>query len=37
MTVYNLSSVMEGNIGEFMEQLRLADNAERLKEGAMSE
>lgn len=37
MTVYNLSSVMDGNIGEFMEQLRLADNAERLKEGAMSE
>jgi peptide chain release factor 1 len=34
LTVYNLPSVMDGNIGEFIEQLRIAENAERLKEGA---
>ncbi|MCU0444002.1 MAG: peptide chain release factor 1 [Microscillaceae bacterium] len=34
LTVYNLPVVMDGNIDEFIEQLRLADNAERLKEGA---
>jgi peptide chain release factor 1 len=33
LTVYNLPSVMDGNIGEFIEQLRIAENAERLKEG----
>jgi peptide chain release factor 1 len=32
-TVYNLPVVMDGNIDEFIEQLRLADNAERLKDG----
>ncbi|MCS6823707.1 MAG: peptide chain release factor 1 [Cytophagaceae bacterium] len=32
-TVYNLPSVMDGDIGEFIEQLRIADNAEKLKEG----
>jgi peptide chain release factor 1 len=32
-TVYNLSSVMDGNIDDFVEQLRLAESAERLKEG----
>ncbi|GAB4026425.1 peptide chain release factor 1 [Spirosoma gilvum] len=34
MTVYNLPSVMDGDIGDFIEQLRIAENAERLKEGA---
>ncbi|QJW91595.1 peptide chain release factor 1 [Spirosoma taeanense] len=34
MTVHNLSAVMDGDIGEFIEQLRIAENAERLKEGA---
>jgi len=34
LTIYNLPSVMDGNISEFIEQLRLAENAERLKEGA---
>lgn len=34
LTVYNLPSVMDGGIGEFIEQLRIAENAERLKEGA---
>ncbi len=34
LTVYNLPAVMDGDIGEFIEQLRIAENAERLKEGA---
>ncbi|QKZ11870.1 peptide chain release factor 1 [Spirosoma sp. KUDC1026] len=34
MTVYNLTAVMDGDIGEFIEQLRITENAERLKEGA---
>ncbi|GAB3707403.1 peptide chain release factor 1 [Spirosoma flavus] len=34
LTVYNLPSVMDGDIGDFIEQLRIAENAERLKEGA---
>jgi peptide chain release factor 1 len=34
-TVYNLPNVMEGNIGEFIEKLRLAENAEKMKEGVM--
>jgi peptide chain release factor 1 len=33
-TVYNLPGVMDGNIGEFIEELRVADNAEKLREGA---
>ncbi len=32
-TVYNLPTVMEGEIGEFIEQLRIAENAERMQEG----
>ena len=32
-TVYNLPAVMEGEIGDFIEQLRIAENAERMKEG----
>ena len=34
LTVYNLPAVMDGGISEFIEQLRIAENAERLKEGA---
>ncbi|MFT4031110.1 MAG: peptide chain release factor 1 [Siphonobacter sp.] len=34
-TVYNLPAVMDGDIGDFIEQLRIAENAERLKEGAV--
>ncbi|MGV3539722.1 MAG: peptide chain release factor 1 [Rufibacter sp.] len=34
LTVYNLPNVVDGNIDEFVEQLRIAENAERLKEGA---
>jgi len=37
LTVYNLPSVMDGNIGEFIEQLRIAESAERLKEGMAGE
>jgi peptide chain release factor 1 len=33
-TVYNLPTVMDGEIGDFIENLRIADNAEKLKEGA---
>ncbi len=33
MTVYNLPTVMDGEITQFIGELRLADNAERLKEG----
>ena len=32
-SVYNLQSVMDGDIADFIEQLRIADNAERLKAG----
>ena len=34
LTVYNLPTVMDGDIGEFIEQLRIAENAERLTEGS---
>ncbi len=33
-TVHNLPAVMDGDIGDFIEQLRIAENAERLREGA---
>lgn len=32
-TVYNLPVVMDGEIGDFIEQLRIAENAEKLKAG----
>lgn len=32
-TVYNLNNVINGDIEEFIENLRIAENAERLKEG----
>ncbi|AFK03255.1 Peptide chain release factor 1 [Emticicia oligotrophica DSM 17448] len=35
-TVYNLPTVMEGEIDGFIEQLRMADNAEKIKENAMA-
>ena len=34
-TVYNLPTVMDGGIDDFISELRLAENAERLKEGAV--
>jgi peptide chain release factor 1 len=35
-TVYNLPVVMDGEITDFIDQLRLADNAEKMKEGSLS-
>jgi len=35
MTLYNLPSVLEGNIIEIIEQLQVAENAERLKESGL--
>lgn len=32
-TVYNLPTVMEGQVGEFIEKLRIAENADKMKEG----
>ena len=32
-TVYNLPSVMNGELDDFVEQLRIADSAERMMEG----
>ncbi|HEY8400205.1 MAG TPA: peptide chain release factor 1 [Cytophagaceae bacterium] len=32
-TVYNLPNVMDGHIEDFIEELRIAENAEKLKEG----
>ena len=32
-TVYNLPNVMDGSIDDFVEELRIAESAERLKEG----
>lgn len=34
-SVHNLPTVMAGEIGDFIEQLRIAENAEKLKEGAV--
>lgn len=34
-TVYNLPNVMNGQISDFIEQLRIAENAEKMKEGTM--
>jgi peptide chain release factor 1 len=35
-TTHNLSAVMDGAIEDFIEEIRLVDNAERLKEGNLS-
>ncbi|HLP33811.1 MAG TPA: peptide chain release factor 1, partial [Bacteroidia bacterium] len=32
-TVYNLPEVMSGEIQDFIDQLQIAENAEKLKEG----
>ena len=31
LTLYNLQSIMDGNIDDIIEKLQLAENAERLK------
>ena len=33
LTLYNLTNVIDGDVEEFIESLRMADNAEKLKEG----
>lgn len=35
LTVYNLPTIMDGDIQEFIDQLQMAENAERLKESEM--
>ncbi len=37
LTQYNLSNVMDGEIDKFIEELQLAENAERLKEGTIND
>ena len=37
LTQYNLSNVMDGEIDKFIEELQLAENAERLKEGIIND
>jgi len=32
-SVHNLPTVMDGEIGDFIEQLQIAENAEKLKDG----
>jgi peptide chain release factor 1 len=34
-SVYNLPTVMDGEIGEFIQKLRIAENAEKMKDGTM--
>jgi peptide chain release factor 1 len=36
LTVYNLPTVMDGDIDNFIDQLRMAENAERMKEAALA-
>ena len=33
LTLYNLSSIMDGDLDEIVESLKLAENSEKLKEG----
>ncbi len=33
LTIYNLQGILDGDLNEIIEQLRIAENAERLKEG----
>lgn len=37
LTMYNLNDVMNGDIGEIIEKLQLAENAERMKESNLAE
>jgi len=36
LTLYNLEAVMNGEVVEIIEALKLAENAEKLKEGSMA-
>lgn len=35
MTAYNLPTIMDGDVGDFIEALRIAENAEKLTEGSV--
>jgi peptide chain release factor 1 len=35
LTIYNLPSILDGNIGDIISQLQMAENAERLKANAI--
>jgi peptide chain release factor 1 len=35
LTMYNLESVLDGNIEEILDKLQMAENAERLKESSI--
>jgi len=37
LTKYNLQATMGGDIQEFIDELQLAENAEKLKEGTITE
>jgi peptide chain release factor 1 len=34
LTMYNLEEIMNGDIGDIIESLKIAENAEKLKEGS---
>jgi peptide chain release factor 1 len=34
LTLYNLSAILDGDIEKIIEELKIADNAEKMKEGA---
>jgi peptide chain release factor 1 len=36
LTLYNLSAIIDGEIEEIIEALKVAENAEKLKEGAIA-
>jgi peptide chain release factor 1 len=36
LTLYNLDAVMNGDVGDIIEALKLAENSEKLKEGSMA-
>ncbi|MCB0430190.1 MAG: peptide chain release factor 1 [Flavobacteriales bacterium] len=36
LTMYNLSAILDGDIGEIIDALQVAENAERLKEGTVN-
>ncbi|MEL6842158.1 MAG: peptide chain release factor 1, partial [Bacteroidota bacterium] len=33
LTLYNLNAIMDGDLNQIVEELRMADNAEKLKQG----
>ena len=37
LTLYSLQDIVDGNINKLIEELQIAENAEKLKEGTTSE